>query len=38
LLGAVAEAPCGIPIVDEENRYLGVVSKALLLETLNREA
>ncbi len=37
LLGCVAEAPCGLPVVDEENRYLGVISKAVLLETLDRD-
>ena len=38
LLGCVAEAPCGVPVVDDDNRYLGVISKAVLLETLDRDA
>ena len=37
LLGRVAEAPCGVPVVDDEKRYLGVISRAALLETLNRD-
>jgi len=37
IIGAVAQAPCGLPVVDGGGRYLGVVSRALLLEALNRE-
>ncbi len=37
LIGVVAQAPCGIPIVNSDRRYLGVVTKARLLETLDRE-
>jgi glycine betaine/proline transport system ATP-binding protein len=37
IIGLVAQAPCGLPVVDDTNRYLGVVSRALLLEALNRE-
>ena len=38
LLGTVAATPCGVPVVDEQRRYRGVISKAGLLETLDREA
>ena len=38
LIGAVASSPCGLPVVGEGGRYLGVVTKAGLLETLDREA
>jgi hypothetical protein len=38
LIGVVAASPCGVPVVDAEHRYVGVVSKAALLETLDREA
>lgn len=38
LIGAVAQAPCSVPVVDENNLYQGVISKALLLETLDRES
>jgi len=38
LIGTVATSPCGLPVVGEGNRYLGVVTKAGLLETLDREA
>jgi glycine betaine/proline transport system ATP-binding protein len=37
LIGRVAGSPCGLPVVDAERRYLGVVTKAGLLETLDRE-
>lgn len=37
LLGTVAGTPCGVPVVDAHNRYRGVITKASLLETLNRE-
>ncbi|MEJ2308511.1 MAG: glycine betaine/L-proline ABC transporter ATP-binding protein ProV [Gammaproteobacteria bacterium] len=37
LIGAVAATPCGLPVVDNEGHYLGVVTKARLLETLDRE-
>jgi len=36
LLGTVAATPCGVPVVDEANRYRGVITKAALLETLDR--
>lgn len=37
LIGVVARAPCGVPVVNAKGRYLGVISKAALLETLNRQ-
>ena len=37
LIGIVAGSPCGLPVVDADQRYLGVVTKAGLLETLDRE-
>jgi glycine betaine/proline transport system ATP-binding protein len=37
LLGSVAAAPCGLPVVDDKGRYLGVVTKTALLETLDRQ-
>ena len=27
IIGRVAEAPCGLPVVDAKNKYLGVVSR-----------
>lgn len=36
-LGAVAQAPCPLPVVDSAHQYLGVISRTLLLETLDRE-
>ncbi len=38
IIGAVAASPCGLAVVDEQQKYLGVVTKACLLETLNRES
>ncbi|MDX1456957.1 MAG: glycine betaine/L-proline ABC transporter ATP-binding protein ProV [Marinobacter sp.] len=37
IIGPVAAAPCGLPVIDDDNRYLGVVSKASLLQALDRE-
>lgn len=37
LIGQVASSPCGLPVVDKDGRYGGVVTKAVLLETLDRE-
>ncbi len=37
LLTLVAQAPCGVPVVQEDQRYVGVITKATLLETLDRE-
>jgi glycine betaine/proline transport system ATP-binding protein len=38
LLGTVAGSPCGVPVIDEQNKYRGVITKACLLETLDRES
>jgi glycine betaine/proline transport system ATP-binding protein len=38
LLGTVANSPCGLPVVDTGGTYLGVISRASLLETLDRES
>lgn len=37
ILTQVAQAPCGVPVVDDRRRYLGVITKATLLETIDRE-
>lgn len=37
LIGVVAQAPTSVPVVDDQGRYQGVISKAALLETLDRE-
>jgi glycine betaine/proline transport system ATP-binding protein len=37
LIGTVAGSPCGVPVVDGQRRYAGVLTKAALLETLDRE-
>ncbi len=38
IIGTVAACDHGIPVVDADNRYMGVISRALLLETLDRES
>ncbi|MGB0723209.1 MAG: glycine betaine/L-proline ABC transporter ATP-binding protein ProV [Gammaproteobacteria bacterium] len=38
LLGTVAEAPYGLPVVDDDGRYTGVITRAALLNTLDRES
>ncbi|MCF6370216.1 glycine betaine/L-proline ABC transporter ATP-binding protein ProV [Rhizobium halophilum] len=36
LLGRVAGSPWPLPVVDDQGRYLGSISKSMLLETLDR--
>ncbi|SIO45922.1 glycine betaine/proline transport system ATP-binding protein [Rhodovulum sp. ES.010] len=38
VIAEVNAAPCGLPVVDDQGRYLGVVSRAILLGALSREA
>ncbi|GAB6260009.1 glycine betaine/L-proline ABC transporter ATP-binding protein ProV [Photobacterium sp. CCB-ST2H9] len=38
LIGHVASLPYGVPVVDEQQRYHGIITKARLLQTLDREA
>lgn len=37
ILSRVAESACGLPVIDQEGKYLGVISRALLLQTLDRD-
>jgi glycine betaine/proline transport system ATP-binding protein len=37
LLSHVAQAPCAVPIVGDEEQYIGVISKGTLLQALDRE-
>jgi len=37
LIATVADAPCGVPVVDEQGDYKGVITRAALLNTLDRE-
>ena len=37
IIGLVAAAPCPVPVVDQSNHYIGVISQRSLLETLDRE-
>ncbi len=36
LIGKVAQAPCGLPVVSGQGRYLGAVTKTAVLQTLDR--
>lgn len=36
IIGAVAQSNIGLPVVDDAGRYQGVITKTLLLETLDR--
>ncbi|WP_241587568.1 glycine betaine/L-proline ABC transporter ATP-binding protein ProV [Rosenbergiella epipactidis] len=38
LFTPVADAPCALPVVDETQQFLGIISKSTLLKALNREA
>ena len=37
LFAPVAQAPCALPVVDETQQFLGIISKSTLLTALNRE-
>lgn len=37
IISWVAQAPCAVPVIDENQKYIGVITKARLLETLDRE-
>lgn len=38
IISQVAHSPCSPPVVDGDNKFLGVVSKTILLETLDRQS
>lgn len=37
LISLVAAAPCAVPVITEENHYIGIISKAMLLQALDKE-
>ncbi|NBD00928.1 glycine betaine/L-proline ABC transporter ATP-binding protein ProV [Atlantibacter hermannii] len=37
LLSVVGQAPCAVPVVGEEGQYVGIISKGVLLQALDRE-
>ena len=37
VMRTVASAECAVPVVDDQNKFLGAISPATLLKTLNRE-
>ncbi|OKP04939.1 glycine betaine/L-proline ABC transporter ATP-binding protein ProV [Xenorhabdus eapokensis] len=38
LISTVAQSPCAVPVTDDNSRYLGVISKGILLQALDKEA
>ncbi|ACS84705.1 glycine betaine/L-proline ABC transporter ATP-binding protein ProV [Musicola paradisiaca] len=37
LISQVAQAPCAVPVVGEHHEYLGIISKGMLLQALDKE-
>ena len=37
LLTHVGQAPCAVPVIGEESQYVGIISKGVLLQALDRE-
>ncbi|MGF6192785.1 glycine betaine/L-proline ABC transporter ATP-binding protein ProV [Serratia sp. 2723] len=37
LISLVAQAPCAVPVVGEDNNYIGIISKGMLLQALDKE-
>ncbi len=37
LISTVAQAPCAVPVVGEDNQYIGIISKGMLLQALDKE-
>ena len=37
LLSHVAQAPCAVPITGDEGQYIGIISKGMLLQALDRD-
>ncbi|EKT59457.1 glycine betaine/L-proline ABC transporter ATP-binding protein ProV [Providencia sneebia] len=37
VISIIAQAPCAMPVVNEKNHYLGVISKGMLLQALDKE-
>ena len=37
LLSHVGQAPCAVPVVGAEHQYVGIISKRMLLQALDRE-
>lgn len=37
LIGEVAQAPCSPPVINEDGKFLGAISKTILLEALDRQ-
>jgi glycine betaine/proline transport system ATP-binding protein len=38
VMSIVAQSPCPVPVVDDKGRYLGAISKTVLIETLDKAA
>lgn len=38
LISTVVQSPCAVPVIGDNGRYLGVISKGILLQALDKEA
>ncbi|AUG99680.1 proline/glycine betaine ABC transporter ATP-binding protein ProV [Prodigiosinella confusarubida] len=37
LISQVAQSPCAVPVIGENNEYIGIISKGMLLQALDKE-
>lgn len=37
LISTIAQSPCAVPVIDDNQHYIGVISKGILLQTLDKE-
>ncbi|WP_036771526.1 glycine betaine/L-proline ABC transporter ATP-binding protein ProV [Photorhabdus australis] len=37
LISVVAQSPCAVPVVGDDDKYIGVISKGMLLQALDKE-
>ncbi|RAU17460.1 proline/glycine betaine ABC transporter ATP-binding protein ProV [Nitrincola tibetensis] len=37
IISVIAQAPCAVPVVDDNQKYLGLITRAQLLQALDRE-
>lgn len=37
LISLVAQSPCATPVIDEDQRFLGIITKGMLLQALDKE-
>lgn len=37
LISTIAQSPCAVPVIGDNQRYIGVISKGILLQALDKE-